>query len=826
MRLKLLCGSVFLISALTVKGQTSPPMKINDSEYFEAPGANILVYSNWYDGLFSDSKISGIEIIQHGKRIATNGDVRLNDTPEQWDSIPTFIKRDVDAENGAIRASLHYPEHKFNFSVNVTSTKEHINISVHTDAPLPEELVNKAGFNLEFMPSAYFNKSFIADDATGTFPLYPSGPKEQNDLQAPTPLATAYHLVLAPEDAERRISIESKQQPIYLYDGRTKAQNGWFVARSMIPANKSGKVLEWSLNVSSIKDWERSPIIAHSQVGYHPNQNKIAVLELDPKHVIGENLVSLLKIMPSGEKNAVLSKKPMDWGKYKRYQYAKFDFSAVRESGLYQLKYNDTITAPFRISNDIFSKAWHPTLDVFFPVQMDHVLVNEAYRVWHGASHLDDALQAPVNQKHFDLYAQGPTTDTQFAPLEHVPGLNIGGWYDAGDYDIRTQSQYRAVLGLVEVWDQFAPKRDTTLVDYDRKFVDIHVPDGKPDILQQIEHGTLVLIAQHRAFGRAINGIIVPNISQYTHLGDGITMTDNLVYSPTMTPLQADGKHSGVPDDRWVFTSRSSAVNFGSIAALSAAARALRDHNPELATEALNTAELAWHEERSHPPFLFHHGNTTGGRLDAEKLSAAAELLMSTGDEQYKQAINTLWPEVEAHFAQHIGTLVRLIPLMGDNYKQKIELLAKDYVNEGRHITQGNPFNVTITEGGWAGNGRIIRDAIHHYYLVKAFPGLLEPDAVYDGLHYLYGTHPDSDISLVSNVGTVSKRVAYGMNRADFSFISGGVVPGILIIKPDLPENNEEWPFFWGQNEYVINIAASYIMLVHAANDLLNSSAE
>ena len=64
------------------------------------------------------------------------------------------------------------------------------------------------------------------------------------------------------------------------------------------------------------------------------------------------------------------------------------------------------------------------------------------------------------------------------------------------------------------------------------------------------------------------------------------------------------------------------------------------------------------------------------------------------------------------------------------------------------------------------------------------------------------------------------------MNRADFSFISGGVVPGILIIKPDLPENNEEWPFFWGQNEYVINIAASYIMLVHAVDDLLSSSAK
>src|SRR5690606_13338914 len=105
---------------------------------------------------------------------------------------------------------------------------------------------------------------------------------------------------------------------------------------------------------------------------------------------------------------------------------------------------------------------------------MDHVMVNEAYRVWHGASHLDDAVQAPINHEHFDLYAQGPTTDTQFKPGEHIPGLNIGGWYDAGDYDIRTQTQYRAVNNLVDIWETFRPQRDNTLVDYAAKYVDIH----------------------------------------------------------------------------------------------------------------------------------------------------------------------------------------------------------------------------------------------------------------------------------------------------------------------------------------------------------------
>jgi len=40
----------------------------------------------------------------------------------------------------------------------------------------------------------------------------------------------------------------------------------------------------------------------------------------------------------------------------------------------------------------------------------------------------------------------------------------------------------------------------------------------------------------------------------------------------------------------------------------------------------------------------------------------------------------------------------------------------------------------------------------------------------------------------VSGVGTRSKRVAYGNNRADYAFIAGGVVPGVLVLKPDFPE--------------------------------------
>ena len=57
-------------------------------------------------------------------------------------------------------------------------------------------------------------------------------------------------------------------------------------------------------------------------------------------------------------------------------------------------------------------------------------------------------------------------------------------------------------------------------------------------------------------------------------------------------------------------------------------------------------------------------------------------------------------------------------------------------------------------------------------------------------------------------------------------FIAGGVVPGVLILKPDFPENKEDWPFLWGENEYVIGIGAHYIFLAHAVADLVKAGGE
>ena len=485
---------------------------------------------------------------------------------------------------------------------SVTAKDKGVIISVYLDNPLPKDLEGRAGLNLEFLPASYFEKTFLADGKPGLFPLYPSSSttiepasnkirqfaghstfddRGKGEFIVPEPIASGKTIILAPEDPERLVKIQSADAELMLFDGRNLAQNGWYIVRSLLPAGKTGKVLEWYLEPNAIPDWKRDPVIGFSQVGYLPGQEKVAVIELD-KNDSPLKTATVFQVTPEGKTVEKFSSEVKLWGKYLRYNYLKFDFTPVKDPGIYFIKYGNESTNTFVIGPDVYRDIWHPTLDVWFPVQMDHMMVNEAYRTWHGAPYMDDALQAPVNHQHFDGYRMGPTTETKYKPLERIPGLNVGGWFDAGDFDIQTFSHVSVLLNFVDAWEKFKVDRDQTYIDQATRYVDIHRPDGQPDILQQIEHGALNVVAQVENIGYPVRGIIVPNLYQYHHLGDAITETDNLPYNPDLKPYETDGKSSGTPDDRWVFTGRSAFLDYATAGALAASSRALKGYNESL----------------------------------------------------------------------------------------------------------------------------------------------------------------------------------------------------------------------------------------------------
>ncbi|HXK05264.1 MAG TPA: glycoside hydrolase family 9 protein [Verrucomicrobiae bacterium] len=818
-------------------------MKVTDSGYLDTQGFSVLLYHSTFHPIFVDQKNTAMEMILHGQRIATNGDVRLVPTPEQWDLVAQLKNRHADKEANRLDAQLSFPDYQMDYRLEVAAEPSGVRVSINLEKPLPEKLAGRAGFNLEFLPSTYIGKTYAVDasvfgvlprspqDPMVKVPRAPEDPKKlpyQEEWDAakgytqPLPLATGKSITLAVEDPLYRVRIVSDTAPLSLYDGRNRAQNGWFVLRTLIPSGKTEGAVVWHIRPDVIPNWTRPPMIAHSQVGYAPDFPKVAVIELDPKFNAPKTAKVLL-LAEDGSYKPVFEGPVSEPTPWLRYTYVKFDFSPVKESGICSIEYAGQRTELFPIAKDVYSRTWQSSLDGYLAMEMDHVSVREGYRLWHGVSHLDDARQAPPNTRHFDGYSMGPNTDSPFQAGQHIPGLNVGAWYDAGDFDIRAQSQYAVIQDLALAYKEFDLKWDQLSVDEKARSVEMHRPDGVPDAVQQVKHGILQVLAQIKAIGHPIPGIIEPTLRQYTHLGDGASKTDGRIYSEKLGPNEVEGDFSGVPDDRWAFTTKTPGLQYGATASLAAAADALKGWDDALAKECLDTAVKLWEEEHAHPtPSQFQSFNTTGGQVSAQEWKAALELTIATrGGEAYKKRLLEMFPAVRQRVGLDGWTAVLALPYMDTEFKSQLKDSVKAYVVQLDKDLSATPFGVPPSRGGWGGSAAVADLGARMYFLHKAFPDIVGADYTLRAANYMLGTHPVSSTSYISAVGTSSKLKAYGNNRADNTFIPGGVIPGYIIIKPDFPECIDDFGFLWFESEYVIDVAAKWILAANAADAIV-----
>ena len=783
----------------------------------------MLVFHDYYP----EGKQGGLEIIQHGERIATNGDLRLEPAPGQWARLSRTGERHADAENGIIRVSLSYSEQGLDYTIRVEAAGESLLVFVDLDHPLGQELEGKVSLNLELFPEAYFGKTYHLGNTFGIFPRQANGPMKADPEGGlvPCPLATGSKLTIAPEEPERLMTIEHVDGgEIQLLDGRNAAQNGWFIVRSIVSQNTTKAAVTWRITANSIPDWRRKPVIGISQAGYHPDQEKRAVIELDARTEELSEVV-LLRVDPQKGLDRIHSSLPEEWGKFLRYKYAIFDFTQIRDPGMYLIQYESEYTPPFRISKDVYQEGiWQPTLETYFPAQMCHVEVRDRYRVWHGACHLDDALQAPPEHTHFDGYRQGLTTETSYSADEHIPFLDKGGWHDAGDYDLAAGSQAQTTFVLALIREEFGLDSDQTTVNKDERLVLLHTPDGVPDIVQQVAHGAENLLSGYRATGHSFSGIISRRLDQYVHVGDGSVMTDNRVYDSSLAPGEIIGEKSGRVDDRWAFTNRDTALEYKVITALAAASRALKGYEDSLAKECLDTAVRAWEYEQTHPP-----ARQPGGYVPRDpkiqEIFATVELLITTGENRYREHLLKLLPRITGNIERVAWTVTRVIPCMeDDNFKSRVKEAVEGVQPKLEEETAKNPYGIPFRPRIWGIGWDILRYAKEQYYLIKAYPELFNRENLLAAVNYILGCHPGSNVSLVSGVGARSLTVAYGTNRADWSYIPGGVVSGTGLIRPDFPELKDNFPFLWQQAENVIGGSATYIFCILAADKLLNQA--
>tara|TARA_R110002020_G_scaffold473448_1_gene702698 strand:- start:12512 stop:15004 length:2493 start_codon:yes stop_codon:yes gene_type:complete len=820
---------LFFIGAVSAYAQndtTSQSFKINDQEYLEMRGADVMLAHDFYP----ESHQGGVGLIQNGIRVATNGDLRLEPTPGQWQPVPKVGEREVDREKQEISVRMSYPDASkdrkgFNpiiypdlnmsYTLKVVPQGKSFKIIVDLDEPLPEEWVGKVGMNIELFPGILFGKSYYMDDKFGIFNTQANGPgayDDNHEFQI-EPMAEGKELVIVPEDEKQTLKIENlKGNDLQLIDGRAQHSNGWFVVRSLVPAGATKNAIEWLVTPTVVKDFLYSPVVQVSQVGYHPAQEKIAVIETD-KNDKNVRDAQLLRVNNEGGFTPVKTEKLANWGDFLRYEYYQLDFTDVKEPGMYVVKYGDYTTRPFQISADVYERdVWQPTVEYFLPVQMCHMRINDRYKVWHGLCHMDDARMAPTDYNHFDGYIQGHETMTKYKSGEHVPGINIGGWHDAGDYDLRVESQASTVQGLSHIYELFDVQYDNTSIDEDERVVEIMQPDGKADVLQQIEHGVLSIVGAYKSMGRFYRGIIVPTKRQYVLLGDAVSHSDGKIFSNDSADAKIPVGLPGAPDDRWVFTEDNAFRELNAAAGLAAAARVLKDYNDSMAQDCLDIAEEIWNITKTDRPMA--------------KISLAVELLRTTQDQKYADFLTQNQDGIVQSINRTGWVVGPAMPLIKSNkFKKAVQEAVKGYYKtveqEGTETPYGMPYKPDIWGAGWG----IQSFGVQQYYLHTSFPDIFPDKYMLSAMNFVLGVHPGVNTSsFASGVGSRSLTQAYGPNRGSASFVPGGIGSGTALIRPDFPELLE-WPYLWQQTEYVLGGGTTdYIFLVLAADQLLNKT--
>jgi len=260
-----------------------------------------------------------------------------------------------------------------------------------------------------------------------------------------------------------------------------------------------------------------------------------------------------------------------------------------------------------------------------------------------------------------------------------------------------------------------------------------------------------------------------------------------------------------------VFTEQNPGRELQVIKALAAASRVLRPYQPDLADESLEVALDLW------------NGLPDSDRLNSLKVIALSELILTTGNPQLKDELISLKDVVINQIGRCGWAVGHVIDQIDDQHFRKdvAEAVAAYQQQLQKEQADDSPYGVPYQPNIWGAGWNIQRFGVEQYFYYRGWPDLTSPEFFQNALHFILGVHPGTNnASFASGIGSESIKVAYGVNRADWSFIPGGVVSGTALIRPDFPEL-KTWPYLWQQTEYVMGGGATnYMFLVLAVNSL------
>ena len=208
-----------------------------------------------------------------------------------------------------------------------------------------------------------------------------------------------------------------------LYDGRNRAQNGWFVLRTLIPAGKTDR--RRGLAHPPGRD---SELDAAAHGGAQPGGLCAGLRRRSPSSNWIRSSMRPRRRRCCGWGRTAPTSRCFEGPVSDRTPLAALRLREVRfllrqgtRAVCDRVRRNGPSCSPSPETST--AKTWqsepgHATS----PWQMDHVSVREGYRLWHGVSHLDDARQAPPNRHTSTGGRWAPNTDSPLQARRAHPG--------------------------------------------------------------------------------------------------------------------------------------------------------------------------------------------------------------------------------------------------------------------------------------------------------------------------------------------------------------------------------------------------------------------
>ncbi|MGQ4647119.1 glycoside hydrolase family 9 protein [Lyngbya aestuarii] len=474
------------------------------------------------------------------------------------------------------------------------------------------------------------------------------------------------------------------------------------------------------------------------------------------------------------------------------------DFTDFNQEGSYYLKLGNLESSVFPIGRKIYQDAFTKLLRSYY-LQRCGVAINDPVTgINHPPCHLSDGIIA-----HQDNF--------------HQAGESLsatGGWHDAGDFGKYVGPTAVTVGRLLSLYEQYPS------LFSDRQLTIPESGNGRPDLLDEVKVGLDWMLKMQRRDGAVYRklsgknwpGEIMPNEDTQPRLVYGISTPET-------------GKFAG---------------------AMAMAARVYAPIDSGLAQNYLQAARKAWDFLQRQPSMKvdwFEGDDSGSGKYLAsewdpeeslktdqdDRLWAAAELLITTGEDTFEQYLSenlptfdyTLFEWKDPSPLAMSNYLMRTGGKGSEDLKQQIKQKLIGRADALLQKVNRSGYRLAIDKFVWASNKMVAEEGITLFYAYQLTGNKDYLRAASDQVDYLLGRN-HFNLSFVSSVGTNAvQHVHHRIARA-----KRVVIPGLLVGGPNTDAQDDIAPKSLGPlsyvddersyatNEYAIDYNASLIGLM------------